>query len=65
MKISSKNDVPLIENALLKQGFPQNHITIITDAKGTREGISNAFINLANASHEGDMVFVHFSGHGQ
>ena len=63
--ISSKNDVPLIQGALVSQGFEENHITVITDEQATKAGILNALDALLNTVNTGDVVVVHYSGHGQ
>ncbi|MCO6495426.1 MAG: caspase family protein [Bacteroidetes bacterium] len=64
-KISSSNDVPLIKDALLSQGFSQNDITIILDSAATKKGIINALTNLQAKIKKGDIVVIHYSGHGQ
>lgn len=63
--IASKNDVPYIQSTLLKQGFPQKNITTLVDAKATKAGIENAFKALIAKSQSGDIVFIHFSAHGE
>lgn len=63
--ISSVNDVPLIKQALLGQGFEEKNITVLTDSKATKKGILKAFQNLKSQLKEGDIVVVHYSGHGQ
>jgi hypothetical protein len=64
-KISSTNDVPLIKRALEGQGFKEQNITLITDRKATKAGIVNAMNSLIRAAGKGDIVVVHYSGHGQ
>lgn len=63
--ISSKNDVLLIQSALIAQGFEESKITVILDEKATKNGIITAFENLLNTVQKGDAVVVHYSGHGQ
>ena len=46
MDISSLNDVPLIQGALVNQGFDVNNILLITDAQATKKGILDAFDNF-------------------
>ena len=48
-RISSQNDVPLIKASLIKQGFAEKDILVLSDAAATKDGIA---------------VF-HYSGHGQ
>jgi len=64
-KISSTNDVPLIKRALEGQGFKEHYITLITDKKATKTGIVNAMNTLIRSSGKGDIVVIHYSGHGQ
>jgi hypothetical protein len=64
-KISSTNDVPLIKKALEGQGFKEQNITVITDRKATKSGIVNAFNTLIRTAGKGDIVVIHYSGHGQ
>ncbi|HPI31122.1 MAG TPA: caspase family protein [Bacteroidales bacterium] len=63
--ISSAQDVPLIKNALLTQGFKEADIRLLQDKDADKAGIVKAFDDLAANTHPGDVVFVHFSGHGQ
>lgn len=63
--ISSVNDVPLIKGALLLQGFKEADIMTITDAKATKKGIEEAVGTLEKKLKKGDIVVVHYSGHGQ
>ncbi|MBT8325288.1 MAG: caspase family protein, partial [Winogradskyella sp.] len=63
--ISSLNDVPLIKNALEAQDFKSENILVITDKAATRKGIFNAFKQLMKKVKSGDIVVIHYSGHGQ
>lgn len=60
--IHGANDVALISRALSAQGFC---ITKLTDRRATAAQIRKAFSRLASQTKEGDMVYIHFSGHGQ
>lgn len=64
-QISSNNDVPFIKNALLKQGFAESNIHVLSDAKATMAGMDMAFKNLIGRARPGDIVFIHVSAHGQ
>lgn len=64
-EIHSCNDVPLIKNILLSQGFKENNIKVLEDSLATKKGIINSLENLLIESGEGDVVVIHFSGHGQ
>jgi len=63
-KINAANDVPLITTALEYHGFDEIHV--IQNQEATKEGIIQAFENKLIAKvNEGDVVVIHFSGHGQ
>lgn len=63
--ISSTNDVIHIEATLAKLGFPKGNIIKVLDAQATRKGILAAFSLIQNKLKSGDIVYIHFSGHGQ
>lgn len=63
--ISSVNDVPLIKGALLTQGFSEPNITVLKNEKATKKGIVDALEVLKNKVSAGDIVVIHYSGHGQ
>jgi metacaspase-1 len=63
--INSMNDVPLIENALIKQDFPATNITKLLDEKATKKGIEDALDKLILSSGTNDIVVIHISSHGQ
>lgn len=64
-KISSGNDIELINDALQSQGFKKSNINLLRDAEGTKSGIENALLELQSEVAPGDVVVIHFSGHGQ
>jgi len=64
-KISSVNDIPHIKSAFNSIGFIDDHIMIIKDSQATKAGILKAFEKLMDDSQPGDLVFIHYSGHGQ
>ncbi len=63
--ISSANDVPLIKGALGTQGFAESNITVLLNEQATKKGITDALEALKNKVSEGDVVVIHYSGHGQ
>ncbi|MBK9693361.1 MAG: caspase family protein [Gemmatimonadetes bacterium] len=63
-RLSSDNDVPLIRAALLRQGFDSAAIRVLADTQATRAGILRALDDLAGAARPGDVVVIHYSGHG-
>lgn len=64
-KISSASDVPLIRDVLLGQGFGSDNIVVVTDGQATRQGMVKALTDLSDRVGPGDIVVVHYSGHGQ
>lgn len=64
-KISSANDVPIIKDALLNQNFKDENITILLNEDATRLGILSAIEALQARVLPGDIVVIHYSGHGQ
>lgn len=63
--ISSVNDVPLIKQALLNQGFLEEDIITLTNDQATKQGIITALETLQAQLEPGDIVVIHYSGHGQ
>ena len=63
--ISSVNDVPLIKGSLLNNGFLDKDITILLDADATKQNILNALKKLQAQTKKGDIIVIHYSGHGQ
>lgn len=64
-KVSSKNDIPLIKGALEQHEFLEENILILKDSEATREGILAALEKLKSQVKPGDIVVIHYSGHGQ
>ena len=65
-ELSSINDVKLIKEALLRQGFKEQNIAVITDKQATLAGMKAAFDKfLIQRAQPGDIAVFHFSGHGQ
>lgn len=63
--ISSIRDVGFVDSALVKQGFHQKNITIVTDSEATPKGIETAIRSLINTVKPGDVVVIHVSSHGE
>lgn len=62
-KINGDRDVPLVTNMLKKARF--NTIITLVNSQATKKKIISAFNSLACQSKESDIVYIHFSGHGQ
>lgn len=63
--ISSVNDVPLIKQSLLNQGFKEDDITTLINEQATKKGILNAINTVKAKLKKGDILVIHYSGHGQ
>lgn len=59
------NDVQLMRSILQESfGFLPEHVTLLTDAQATRDGILAALDALVDGAGQGDIVVVHYAGHG-
>ncbi len=63
--LSSANDIRYLREALQKQGFDEKNIVVLADAQATKDNILSALRNLEKQSTADDIIFFHFSGHGQ
>ena len=63
--LSSANDISLVRGMLLGQNFNAKNIVEITDAKATAANVLKALDNLFLSVKAGDIVYIHYSGHGQ
>lgn len=62
-KINGDKDVPIVQEMLKEAGFKS--ITTLTNRQATKTGIVGALKQMAASSQTGDVVYVHYSGHGQ
>ncbi len=62
-KINGDKDVPYVRALLKDAGY--RHITALVNQQATKAAIVGAFKKLAMVCREGDVVYVHYSGHGQ
>lgn len=60
--ISGANDVMLLSPLFSEHGYT---VTSLVDSQATHAGITKALSELANESKKGDLVYIHFSMHGQ
>ena len=63
--IHSLNDKTIILNSLETVGFQANDIICLENSAATRNAIDDAFESLILACRPGDIVYIHFSCHGQ
>ncbi|MDO4179700.1 MAG: caspase family protein [Bacteroidales bacterium] len=62
-KINGDKDMPYVLEMLDNSGFTS--IVKLKDEQATKAKIVNAFNRLAKSCKTGDIVYVHYSGHGQ
>ena len=62
-KINGDKDVPLVQGMLKSAGFKS--VTALVNRQATKTGIVGAFRKMAASCKQGDVVYVHYSGHGQ
>ena len=62
--LNAHNDIPLVQGALEQQGFLSEDIRVLRDAEADADGIREAFRWLIRETEEGDVVVLHYSGHG-
>jgi len=64
--LNATNDVDVMEQILQERfEFQPGEIVVLKNEKAHRQGILDAFAELAKATKENDVVYVHYSGHGQ
>ena len=64
--LSSANDLDLLAATLVDLGFGEENIRMLRDTQATKQGIQ-IFLgqDLFQRVKPGDLVYIHFSGHGQ
>jgi hypothetical protein len=62
--LSSANDVVLVRGALERQGFLPRDIHVLPDSLATAAGLRSALQRLVRDTGRGDVVVIHYSGHG-
>lgn len=61
--VHGDKDVPLVKSMLASCGYTD--VATLVNKEATKAGILTAFENLSNRCNKGDIVYIHFSGHGQ
>ena len=61
-EIHGDNDVKLISRSLQNQGF---NVNTLINKQATAKGIRKALSDMVSRTKHGDIVYIHFSGHGQ
>lgn len=62
-KINGDRDVPLVVEMLEANAFTD--ITTLVNSEATKAAIVNSITELTARAKKGDIVYIHFSGHGQ
>lgn len=62
-KINGDKDVPYVQGVLKEAGFKS--VTTLVNKQATKAGIVGALKRMAASCRPGDVVYVHYSGHGQ
>lgn len=62
-KINGDKDISYVYEMLRRAHF--SDITTLKNEQATKKKIKNALISLCEKSQKGDVVYIHFSGHGQ
>lgn len=62
-KINGDKDVPYVKEMLLQSGYQD--ICTLVNRQATKARIVSSFKNLSAKCKNGDIVYIHFSGHGQ
>lgn len=62
-KINGDKDVPLVQAMLKSAGFKS--VTTLVNREATKVGIVGALKRLTASCKQGDVVYIHYSGHGQ
>lgn len=63
--INGDQDIGLIAPILQSNGFAESRIITLANDDATKRNIQNAIDSLALNLRQGDIVYFHFSGHGQ
>ena len=62
-KINGDKDVPFVQAMLKNAGFKS--VMILENQQATKVGIVGAFKRMTASCKQGDVVYIHYSGHGQ
>ena len=62
-KIHGDKDVEIVKEMLTECGFKD--IRTVINEQATKQGMAQAFIDLTKNCKKGDVVYIHYSGHGQ
>jgi hypothetical protein len=63
--LSSSNDKAIVTDLLLSQGFEASNIVTLSEQDATYAGFKKAMTDFTSTLTPGDIVYFHYSGHGQ
>jgi hypothetical protein len=63
--LSSENDINLVQGMLKEQGFSEKNISVLLNEQATTANTMQKMDDLINKVTKGDIIYIHFSGHGQ
>ena len=64
-KINGDMDVPIVMDMLKRSRYQNKNIVTLVNQQATKSGIVDAFSSLIKSCRLNDIVYIHFSGHGQ
>ena len=64
-KINGDKDLPIVRDMLLANGFQSKDIVELKNESATADAIRKALDALVGKAAKGDVIYIHFSGHGQ
>ncbi len=64
-QINGDKDIPLVEDMLVSNGFAKTNIVELKDEQATATAIRREMNVLIGKAQAGDVIYIHFSGHGQ
>jgi hypothetical protein len=64
-KINGDKDLPIVRDMLLANGFQSKDIVELKNESATADAIRKALDALVGKATKGDVIYIHFSGHGQ
>ncbi len=64
-QINGDKDIPVVEDMLLSNGFQKANIVKLKNEQATAAAIRREMNALISRAQEGDIIYIHFSGHGQ
>lgn len=64
-QINGDKDIPLVEEVLVANGFSKTNIVELNNEQATAAAIRREMNALIGKAQAGDVIYIHFSGHGQ